>query len=109
MARTHGTRSAYNAGCRCDLCREAARQARARQREAARTTGTTYTFEEGATAGGGFVVFGLVLLIIGGVVWWRASHSPEDATTDELDHAGRRRLIGGFVAAGGVACLAIAL
>ena len=23
MARTHGTRSAYNAGCRCDACRDA--------------------------------------------------------------------------------------
>ena len=36
MARTHGTRSAYNAGCRCDACREASRLARARQREAER-------------------------------------------------------------------------
>lgn len=32
---THGTRSAYNQGCRCDECREAARLARARQRSAA--------------------------------------------------------------------------
>ena len=58
MARTHGTRSAYNAGCRCDLCREAARLARARQREAARPTGTSYPIEEGATLRGGFVMLG---------------------------------------------------
>ncbi len=32
---THGTRSAYNRGCRCDECRETARLARARQRAAA--------------------------------------------------------------------------
>ena len=36
MARTHGTRSAYNAGCRCGACREASRLARARQRGAKR-------------------------------------------------------------------------
>jgi hypothetical protein len=36
MARTHGTRSAYNAGCRCEACRGASRLARARQREAER-------------------------------------------------------------------------
>jgi hypothetical protein len=34
---THGTRSAYNKGCRCDMCRETSRLARARQREIART------------------------------------------------------------------------
>jgi hypothetical protein len=34
---THGTRSAYNKGCRCDMCREASRLARARQRELVRT------------------------------------------------------------------------
>ena len=32
---THGTRSAYNKGCRCEACREASRLARARQRAAA--------------------------------------------------------------------------
>jgi hypothetical protein len=35
MTVTHGTRSAYNKGCRCEACREASRQARARQRAAA--------------------------------------------------------------------------
>jgi len=34
MTITHGTRSAYNRGCRCDACREASRMARARQRAA---------------------------------------------------------------------------
>jgi hypothetical protein len=34
MPRTCGTRSAYNAGCRCDECKEASRSARARQRSA---------------------------------------------------------------------------
>ena len=33
---THGTRSAYNRGCRCEACREASRLARARQRDAVR-------------------------------------------------------------------------
>lgn len=36
MARTHGTRSSYNAGCRCAAYREASRLAHARQREADR-------------------------------------------------------------------------
>ena len=35
MTVTHGTRSAYNRGCRCDYCRQASREARARQRAAA--------------------------------------------------------------------------
>jgi hypothetical protein len=35
MTITHGTRSTYNKGCRCEACREASRQARARQRAAA--------------------------------------------------------------------------
>jgi hypothetical protein len=34
MTITHGTRSAFNRGCRCDACREASRLARARQRAA---------------------------------------------------------------------------
>jgi hypothetical protein len=33
---THGTKSAYNRGCRCDACREASRLARSRQRQTAR-------------------------------------------------------------------------
>jgi hypothetical protein len=32
----HGTRSAYNRGCRCDECRSASADARRRQREMAR-------------------------------------------------------------------------
>jgi hypothetical protein len=35
MTVTHGTRSAYNRGCRCDACREASLLARAQQRAAA--------------------------------------------------------------------------
>ena len=35
MTVTHGTRSSYNRGCRCDACREASRLARARQRAVA--------------------------------------------------------------------------
>jgi hypothetical protein len=35
MTVTHGTRSTYNKGCRCDACREASRLTRARQRSAA--------------------------------------------------------------------------
>lgn len=37
---THGTRSAYNHGCRCDACREASRLSRARQRAAAKHAAT---------------------------------------------------------------------
>lgn len=33
---THGTKSAYNRGCRCEACREASRLARSRQRQTAR-------------------------------------------------------------------------
>ena len=109
MARTHGTRSAYNAGCRCDLCREAARLARARQRDAARSTGTSYATPEGATVAGGFVVLGLVLLVIGGSLWWRASHPPEAGGADEPDRTRRRRIVGGCFAAAGVASVVIAL
>jgi hypothetical protein len=36
MTVTHGTRSTYNRGCRCDACREASREARARQRSVVR-------------------------------------------------------------------------
>jgi hypothetical protein len=109
MARTHGTRSAYNAGCRCDLCREATRLARARQREAARPTRTPSAKDKGATVDGVFVALGLVLLIIGGSMWWRASHPPEGGAADTLDRARRRRMIGGCFAAAGVASVAIAL
>jgi hypothetical protein len=49
MARTHGTRSSYNAGCRCDDCREASRLARARQR-AVTERRTSSWGDEGAVA-----------------------------------------------------------
>ena len=35
MARTHGTRRAYNADCRCDACRKVLRLATARERSTA--------------------------------------------------------------------------
>lgn len=34
MARTHGTRSCYNAGCRCEACQSAERERKRRQRAA---------------------------------------------------------------------------
>ncbi|GEM_PF-4819088 len=37
---THGTKSSYNRGCRCDACKEASRLARARQRQTARERST---------------------------------------------------------------------
>jgi len=45
---THGTKSAYNRGCRCDACREASRQARARQRQTARERETEPTVDDPA-------------------------------------------------------------
>jgi hypothetical protein len=55
------------------------------------------------------VVLGLVLLIIGGAMWWRVSHPQETTPVDDVHNASRRRFIAGFVAAGGVASLTIAL
>ncbi len=43
---THGTKSAYNRGCRCDACREASRLARSRQRENARRREQTHAVGE---------------------------------------------------------------
>jgi hypothetical protein len=55
---TRGTRSAYNKGCRCDMCREASRLARARQREIARTRDAAESTDVG-TAPPWVVVAGL--------------------------------------------------
>jgi hypothetical protein len=61
MTVTHGTRSTYNKGCRCDACREASRLARARQRAAAtrsanneleRATGAVWVIVFATAAGG---------------------------------------------------------
>ncbi len=78
MARTHGTRSAYNAGCRCDACREASRLARARQREAERCQLGLLVNEDAVVApsdGPAFawVVVALVCFGTGGFALWKGA------------------------------------
>jgi hypothetical protein len=89
MARTHGTRSAYNAGCRCDACREARRVARARQREVqawAPTDSVPGRPDRGvapATAPGvGLALAGLGALGVGGYAVWHGATLPRDEDTD---------------------------
>jgi hypothetical protein len=110
MARAHGTRSAYNAGCRCDACREASRSARARQRDAVRSLGHDDGREDATGRGGLLILVALVLLIAGGVNLWGAS----DLLTDEESTAGQghtRRgwILGAILTSAGVASLIIAV
>ena len=64
MARTHGTRSAYNAGCRCEACREASQLARARQREAERCQlGSPVNEDAVASSDGRAVAWVIVALV----------------------------------------------
>jgi hypothetical protein len=71
MTVTHGTRSAYNRGCRCEACREASRLARARQRAAA-SDGTART-ELGVTTAPPWV-FAVVLAAAGAGLLWYAKN-----------------------------------
>ena len=111
MARTHGTRSAYNAGCRCDSCREASRLARARQREAARETAYQDDVTDDASGGSGLLVMvALALLMGGGVSLWRASRPPKhDETVSGADRTRRSWIVGGVLTAAGVASLVVAV
>jgi hypothetical protein len=102
---THGTRSAYNKGCRCDMCREATRVARARQREIARTLDTT-----GSTDLGIAPPWVLLASLAGGGVfclWHGRRIEAEDAET----RAARRRwILAGLVlmgAAGGLGVMIV--
>lgn len=51
MARTCGTASTYNAGCRCDDCRRASREARRRIRRAKPVPIGTRVMVDGRTYG----------------------------------------------------------
>jgi len=106
MARTHGTRSAYNAGCRCDDCREATRVARARQRAAqswgpsALVPGNTDTGVAPRPAPGvGVALVGLIALGSGGYALWHGAtlEVPEDTDSEALGHSRRRWLFAGTV------------
>jgi hypothetical protein len=77
MARTHGTRSSYNAGCRCHSCREASRLARARQRA---TTSGILSVDPGSSAfapdTGSELAWGLIALFAfgaGGLSLWHGA------------------------------------
>jgi hypothetical protein len=60
----------YNRGCRCDDCREAARQARARQRAAQRVDNEPLAY---GSAGVGTGPIAVVAVAAGGVLVWRAT------------------------------------
>jgi len=120
MARTHGTRSAYNAGCRCDDCRETARAARARQR-AAQVWDPSVFVPEGPDSGVasppapgvGLAMTGLAALGVGGYALWHgATNRPEEHPDPEVARRRRRRwILGGLVlvVVGGLALRAVAL
>ena len=105
MPRTHGTRSAYNAGCRCDGCRAATRMARARQRAAVRgatpmdTTAGKSGYEATYPAWG-FV--GVMMALAGGYAPRRGCTIRIEDTDDS--RASRRRWLvaGAVLVAGGV-------
>ena len=119
MARTHGTRSAYNAGCRCDACREEARLSRARQR-AAQVWDPTGFVPEVSDAGVasprapavGVAMTGLAALGVGGcAVWHGATMRPEEHPDPEVARRSRRRwIMAGLVllVLGGLALRAVA-
>ena len=73
MTHTHGTRSAYNHGCRCDDCREASRLARARHRAAHRSDDSgVHDHDNGVTSSATLIVLGLALVTAGGATAWHA-------------------------------------
>src|SRR5271165_5489416 len=95
MARTHGTRSSYNAGCRCDACREAARLARARQREASRygTRSAVAPFD-GSDAAWKVAV---ASLCGGGLALWKGVTLPrEEVEEDAFRRTRHRRILAGI-------------
>ena len=113
MTTTHGTRSAYNRGCRCDACREVSRAARARQREAVRGNAeipNSYD-DGGATTGIGLIPAGLVLLVAGGSIGWAAwrTNIEPDATDAELAARRRHIVLGVLLAAAGVGCVLLSV
>ncbi len=94
---THGTRSAYNKGCRCNMCKEASRLARARQREIARARDAAERTDAGVAP-----PWLVVAVLAGGGVFslWRGwSIKAEDPETEVT----RRRWILAGVLLGGMA------
>jgi len=103
MARTHGTRSAYNAGCRCDECREASRVARARQRTVSqgRIARSEAQALEAEPPGGeaGLAVLGLLSLGAGGVSLWHGAtmHPDEERDPESARRTRHRWILAGVV------------
>jgi hypothetical protein len=104
MARTHGTRSAYNAGCRCDACREATRVARARQREVQAWGPSASVPGEGENAvalkggrGVGLALAGVAALSVGGYALWHGwtLQAPDEANPEEPKCTRRTYLLAG--------------
>jgi hypothetical protein len=103
MARTHGTRSAYNAGCRCDACREATRVARARQRAGSGWEPSAAVPESAdydvAPPGLGWALAGVVTVGAGGYALW---HGATMDTQEDSDPEAVRRRRKRWLLAGGV-------
>jgi len=97
MARTHGTRSTYNAGCRCDNCRVASRAARARQRAVA--SGQS---EPSEALGAGWALVGLLGVAGGGYALWHAvtMQRPAEGDVGAFRRTRWRWCVGGAVLVG---------
>jgi len=97
MARTHGTRSAYNAGCRCDNCREASRAARARQRAVSEgRTGQPWSAQGEPSSRPEMAGVGLATLAVLGLgagafsLWHGATQSHDEASDPEAARRSRQ-------------------
>jgi hypothetical protein len=110
MARTHGTRSAYNAGCRCDACREASRLARARQRSAQRSQMASPVYQDAVAPSDGpavaWTVVALACFGSGGYALWRGATLQDQGDVEGTFRRTRRKWIlagAGLIAFGLVA------
>ena len=100
MARTHGTRSSYNTGCRCAAYREASRLAHPRQREADRWKARLSSDEAVApfeAIGVPWLTVGVVGFGTGGFTLWKGVtfESNEDVDEDTGRHTRRRWILAG--------------
>jgi hypothetical protein len=110
MARTHGTRSAYNAGCRCDACREVTRLARARHRGSSGLDATPTVIaplpSEDDASFPTWTLAGVITACVGICALWRGMtmQIPDDTDTHAARRTRRRWCLGGVVlTAAGVA------